>query len=224
MVIDSVILTSLIDYPGHIACTIFTSGCNYNCWYCHNNKLITQVENKVDETDLLDKLKQRKDFLDGLVICGGEPTLQEDLEQFIVKVRALGYKVKLDTNGTNPQVIKSLLGKNLLDYVAMDIKAPFDKYESVLGGKVDISKIKSSIELLKGCGVDYEFRTTFSPDLSLDDIREIAKSIKGSSRYFIQQYVPPVHLGKDAPKPHSKEILSEAAINANGYVPTHVRG
>ena len=224
MNIDSIILTSLIDYPGNVACTIFTSGCNYDCWYCHNKKLISNVKNNINEAELFDKLAERREFLDGVVICGGEPTLQPDLVLFIAKVKALGLKVKLDTNGSNPHIIRDLLDKNMLDYIAVDIKAPFSKYAVIIGESVATEKVKESIDIVMSSGIAYEFRTTFSPDLLIDDIEEIAKGVAGAKVYFVQQFVVPEHLLGSGIKPHSPDIFDIAVERAAKHVPAYRRG
>ncbi len=153
---------TLTDYPGHVAAIVFTQGCNWRCPYCHNPQLLPadRPENElIPEAYVFDRLSKRRRQLDGLVITGGEPTIQEDLPRFIRKVRRLGLKIKLDTNGSQPEVIRQLLEENLLDYVAMDIKAPLDQYESIVGGPVDTKALQTSIELLKTSGVLCESRT-----------------------------------------------------------------
>ncbi|MCL2540162.1 MAG: anaerobic ribonucleoside-triphosphate reductase activating protein [Firmicutes bacterium] len=251
MKINNYIINSLIDYPGHIACTVFTVGCNLNCWYCHNKKLIDSNSESVDELGLLGKLKERAGFLDGVVICGGEPTLQPDLEEFILKVKALGLKVKLDTNGTNPEVVSRLLSKNLLDYIAMDVKAPISageetviaslscgagkrsnpigrrevaRYSQIVGVDCNITDIKSSIEIIKASAIDYEFRTTFLPDLTVRDIENIAKMIAGAKRYYIQKYVTPAHLLNRNITPHTAAELDLALQLASKHIKTALRG
>lgn len=188
MIIAGFVKNSFVDYPGKIASTIFTAGCNMRCWYCHNSHILENFENKVEEDFILNFLKERKGFIDAVVISGGEPTLQKDLKEFIKKIKVLGYLIKLDTNGSNYEVLKSLIDENLLDYVAMDIKAPLNKYSKITNTKIDIDNIKKSIELLIENKVDYEFRTTFSPDLTLEDIEEICASLKGAKNYVIQKY------------------------------------
>ncbi|MDD4816199.1 MAG: anaerobic ribonucleoside-triphosphate reductase activating protein [Clostridia bacterium] len=179
---------SFIDFPKTLSAVIFTNGCNLNCWYCHNQQLINgqhKCKNSLD--DIYKFLESRKGFLEGVVISGGEPTLQYDLEAVVDKIKSMGFKVKLDTNGTNPKILEKLLPK--LNYVAMDIKNSFENYEKIVG-KVNIENIKKSIEILKNSCIDYEFRTTFTPDISLSDIKEIAKSIKNAKCYFLQTYIP----------------------------------
>ena len=216
MHIGGVVKNSFVDYPGKIACTIFTIGCNYNCWYCHNSHLLS-TKDKIDENKVLDFLRERKNWLDGVVVSGGEPTLQPDLEEFIKKIKNMDYPVKLDTNGSNFDVLKRLVDNKLVDYVAMDIKAPFDKYKNITQTDVNIENVKKSIEFLKSGQVDYEFRTTFSPDLTVDDIENICKEIKGAKNYSIQKYRV-VEYNKINMKPKNHEEHIRARDVAKKYV------
>jgi len=153
---------TLSDFPGHVAAIVFTQGCNWRCPYCHNRSLLKTrrpEQELIPETHVFDILHRRRNELDGLVITGGEPTIQEDLPRFIHKVHRMGLAIKLDSNGSRPGVIGRLLEEGLLDYIAMDIKAPLDRYESVVGHPVDIGSIQTSIELVKNSGVPHEFRT-----------------------------------------------------------------
>ena len=179
---------SFVDYPEKIAAVVFTQGCNMRCGYCHNSMLINdeKKENMISEEEILEFLKKRKNLLDGVVVTGGEPTLQKSLEEFIRKIKALGYPVKLDTNGTNPLILKSLIDKKLVDYVAMDIKAPFIKYNDICCSTINIENVKHSIEILLQGKVDYEFRTTLAPELDQEDINEMVKMITGAKKYVLQ--------------------------------------
>ena len=152
---------TLSDYPGNTACIIFTKGCNFNCSYCQNSSLI-KINDKdlITEDDIFKYLESRKKLLDGVVISGGEPTIQKNLKELIIKIKNMGFKVKLDTNGSNPNLLEELIKEKLLDYVAMDIKNIFSKYEEVINAKVKIDNIKKSIEILKNSEIDHEFRTT----------------------------------------------------------------
>ncbi len=188
MKIGGFVKNSFVDYPGKIACTIFTVGCNMRCWYCHNSHLFNKTKNLIPESEIVDFLVTHQGFLDGVCISGGEPTLQPDLTDFIKKVKSLGYHVKLDTNGTNFEILQNLVNSKLVDYVAMDIKAPLDKYKEITQVNSNMQSITSSIEFLLQNNVDYEFRTTFSPDLSLADLEEICKTIKGAKCYSVQKY------------------------------------
>lgn len=190
MNIGGFVKNSFVDYPGNIAAVIFTVGCNMKCWYCHNKHLLG-YSNKEAEKEVLEFLDSHKGFLDGVVITGGEPTLQSDLKDFIIKIREFGLMIKLDTNGTNFKVLKNLVDEGLVDYVAMDIKAPLEKYSQITKTEDDMVAIKNSIDLLLSGVVDYEFRTTFSPDLTTQDVEEICKTIAGAKRYAIQKYRVP---------------------------------
>ena len=183
--------TSFVDYPGVISSVVFTPYCNMNCWYCHNRHILADNGlNLVEQEDVLDYLEKRAGQVKGVVVTGGEPTLQPDLIFFISQVKELGLLVKLDTNGTNPHILKKLMDRKLIDYAAMDIKAPLNKYSETAGTSVDIEKIRESISLLMNSPMPYEFRTTFAPTLTQEDILEIADDIKGARAYYLQQYRP----------------------------------
>ena len=218
MKIAGVHYNSFIDYPGKVSAILFTPGCNMNCYYCHNRILINPGNNHTyfNFDEILHQLKRRKLLLDAVVISGGEPTLHTDIEEYLVKIKNLGYLIKLDTNGTNPDVIKSLTDKGLINYIAMDIKAPFERYEEICGVGTDIEKIKNSIAFLMEGNIPYEFRTTVVPQLSKDDIISIAKSISGAEKYVLQQYRKPETLKTDnncidiriLKTPHAPEYLN----------------
>ena len=184
--------TTLLDYPGHVAATIFTGGCNFRCPFCHNSDLVVNstMSPCISQEEIFAFLKKRKNVLSGICITGGEPTLQTNLSKFIKKVRSLGYKIKLDTNGYRPDVISSLLEDNLLDYIAMDIKAGLSNYAKVSGiPNLDTSKIKESISIIENSGIDYEFRTTVVKELhNRQDFLEISEMLSSSSSYFIQSF------------------------------------
>ncbi len=214
------IKSSLIDYPNEIAAVVFTLGCNFNCWYCHNRELIDK-DNKnlelIDSADILKFLKSRKGMLDGVVITGGEPTLYPELIEFIKEVKNLGFKVKLDTNGSNPVILKEWIDQGLVDYIAMDIKTSLDNYARIAGSEcLKIGDIENSIDSLLNSNIDYEFRTTFSPDITLDDIEKIAKRINGAKNYYIQKYNSPNI--KIIKIPHAKEVFLSAQKIAQKYV------
>ncbi|MBE0069675.1 anaerobic ribonucleoside-triphosphate reductase activating protein [Thermoanaerobacterium thermosaccharolyticum] len=182
-------MVSLADYPGKVASTVFTSGCNFTCPYCHNSQLIDLQKSIKSEEEFIDYLKKRKNLIDGVCITGGEPTLWKDLKNFIKTIRDLGFSVKLDTNGSRPNVIEDLLNDNLLDYIAMDVKAPKNKYGLFVKNNEDIERIVKSIDLIKNSGIDYEFRTTVNEKLlSTDDFLSIANMISGCKRYVLQRY------------------------------------
>lgn len=184
---------TLLDFPGRVACTLFTAACNLRCPFCHNAGLVTSIDSaeRIDEEEIFAYLQKRQGILDGVCITGGEPTLQHDLADFIRRVRALGYAVKLDTNGTNPTLLKSLIDEGLVDTVAMDIKNAPAKYPLTVGlTDYDISSIQKSIDILLKGRVDYEFRTTVVSEYHTpEDIASIARWIEGAPRYFLQPFV-----------------------------------
>lgn len=183
--------TTLLDYPGHVASTIFLGGCNFRCPFCHNSDLLDgQTKHPFSESDVLAFLKKRSHILEGVCITGGEPTLHLELEDFIRNIRALGLAVKLDTNGYRPDVLKHLCRQNLIDFVAMDIKAGRNNYEKACGlPGIDLTKIEESVSFLLSGSVAYEFRTTVVKELhSEEDFMDIAQWIRGCSAYFLQSY------------------------------------
>lgn len=222
MQIHSYIKNSFIDFPGKIACVVFTKGCNWNCWYCLN-KDITSDQSLVEEEHFFTFLKERKNFLDGVVICGGEPTLQPDLERFARRIKELGLTVKLDTNGTNPEILKQLLSQKLLDYVAMDIKAPFERYEQVAGTKVRLEDVRKSMQLLLNSGLPFEFRTTCCPELSEDDLIGMARQLSGTPLWVLQRFIVPEEYKDKNLKFFSQHQLEEIAERCCEFVKTTVR-
>lgn len=219
MKITKIIKNSMIDYPGHLACVVFTNGCNWNCWYCQNKGIQDLTKDLTEE--FFDFLSQRKGWLDGVVICGGEPTIHPELIDFCRRIKALGFDIKLDTNGTNPNLLEALISQQLIDYVAMDIKAPLKKLPSIIQCQNSIDSITKSISLLMQNKVKFEFRTTVTPDLNLYDIFKIVNSIKGAN-YFLQPYRKPDHL-LSAPEPLSLEILQKMLNLCNQITPTTLR-
>ncbi len=181
---------TVLDFPGQVACIVFTAGCSFRCPFCHNATLVKSEGENITEEEVMAFLKKRQGILDGVVITGGEPTIQKDLKEFVVKVKALGYKVKLDTNGYHPEALKELLEENLLDYVAMDVKNSKAKYSCTTGiQNVDISRIEQSIEMLKNGNVPYEFRTTVMEELhQTQDIVEMGKWLQGAKKHYIQSF------------------------------------
>jgi len=187
--------STLIDYPGHIACTVFLVGCNFRCPWCHSPEIvlpeISIQQPRVSKREFFEFLDLRKGLLQGVVVCGGEPTINKDLPEFISEIKRRGFKVKLDTNGSNPTAIKELFANQLLDYVAMDVKAPLKEsdYSTAIGVRADPKRIMESVELIKSSGVDYEFRTTVVPGLhGKEEIKEIAKAISPAKKYFLQAF------------------------------------
>ena len=183
---------TLIDYPGEIAAIVFTIECNFRCPYCHNPELVDETVEKVyTEKKILSFLKKRKGLIHALVITGGEPTMHDDLTVFIRKVKKLGFLVKLDTNDTNPVMLSKLIDENMIDYFAMDIKAPLQSYHVTAGRPVDILALEKSIKILMENKIPYEFRTTvIKALLPPDDLKVIAQQIKGAEKYYLQKFIP----------------------------------
>ncbi|KPJ55375.1 anaerobic ribonucleoside-triphosphate reductase activating protein [Parcubacteria bacterium DG_72] len=206
MTISGLQKLTLIDYPGKLAATVFLSGCNFYCPWCYSSELVLpekiKHQPKIAEKDFFSFLEEKIDLIEGVVICGGEPTLHNDLPRFISKIKKLGYSVKLDTNGSNPKMVKSLIDKNLVDYVAMDIKGISHDFQK---------EIERSVELLKNSGVDFEFRTTVVPTvLKKEDIVQIAKWIGGENvKYYLQQFRPEKTIDPNFEKikPYSEKYL-----------------
>ena len=221
---------TLLDFPEHVACTVFLGGCDLRCPYCHNYELATgKVPPVMEEEELLAFLAKRKGLLDGVAITGGEPCLHRDLPDFIARIRALGFAVKLDTNGTHPDMLREVLEKGLVDYVAMDVKNSPARYALTAGlteketdehsEQAFVSAVRESIRILMESGVDYEFRTTVVEELHREeDFEEIGALIKGAKRYFLQCFtdrdtVP--YAGLSAP---SKAKLEACAAIVRRYV------
>lgn len=178
--------TSLVDWDGMIVATIFLCGCNFRCWYCHNKDLVVCKGDGIDLKQVIEFLERRKDLLDGVVITGGEPLLDKDIVHIARAIKRIGYKVKIDTNGSRPDLLKVLIDNGLVDYVAMDVKWYFDRYEEVVGVKVDQEKLYSSVEIIKSSGIDYEFRTTVIEWMDKRTIIDIAKQVAPAKRYVLQ--------------------------------------
>lgn len=214
--------SSLIDYPGKISAVIFTQGCNFRCPYCHNPELVSITgASALALAPVIEFLKSRKGKLDGVVISGGEPTLHKDLPMFIEQIKELGFCVKLDTNGTNPEMLEELINEHLIDYVAMDIKAPIEKYSEVVCSEVNTENILKSIDILIKSNIEYEFRTTvINSQLSIEDFEKIGKIIKYSEKYYLQRFVPTKTLNKKflQEKTYSDEEFIPIISNLKNYV------
>ena len=176
------------DFPGNLACIIFTSGCNFNCDYCYNRDLVESKAPEIDQDEIFSYLEKRKDMLDGVVISGGEPTIWDDLIPFIEKIREYGFKVKLDTNGYRPEVLKEIIDRKLVDYIAMDIKAIFNEYFKVIKKNIDTDKLLESIELIKKSNIDHEFRTTIIKGIhTIEDLEKMINLVDGDP-YYLQNF------------------------------------
>lgn len=207
---------TLIDFPGKIACTLFCFGCPFRCPWCYNKELVLpekiKKESQIPEKDFFDFLKERKGLLEGVCLGGGEPCLNDDLPEFCQKIKKMGYSIKIDTNGFNPKMIEKLIDQKLVDYIAMDIKGPKERYSQFVGRKVDVKKIQKSIDILKEGKVDYEFRSTIVPTLhKKEDVIKMAKWIRGAKKYFLQNFRPEKTIDPkfEKIKPYPQEYLTE---------------
>ena len=220
---------TLLDYPEHTACTLFVPGCNFRCPYCHNSELLAPSVEFYDEAEIFAFLRKRVGVLEGVCVTGGEPTIYSDLARFITDIKALGYKVKLDTNGYNPIRLNELIEGGLLDYIAMDIKNSPKRYAESIGlpqNSFDITKIQESIAVIMNSGIDYEFRTTVAAELFDDDsIEGAAKLISGADKYFLQYFtmrdtVP----SKTLTKPTESQMLRFKDIASSFVKTVAIRG
>lgn len=191
MRISGIVKSSLVDFPDLLSCVFFVPGCNYNCFYCHNRSLLDGSGEEISREAAEDFLDKRAGFLDGAVISGGEPTLQPDLASFIKSVRERGYKIKLDTNGSRPQVVRQLLGSNLCDYVAVDYKAPADRYKEICGPEADAGRVQETIKLLLDHKIPFEVRTTVIPQLDTGDLLRMSEEFPPVPKYVLNRYRKP---------------------------------
>ena len=191
MTIGGIMNLTLLDYPDKVACTVFTVGCNFRCPFCHNNTLVCGNDGRqIAVNEALRFLDKRKNVLEGMCLTGGEPLIQQGVEQFLQDVKAMGYSVKLDTNGAFPDRLKELVYRGLVDFVAMDVKNSRERYAETVGCNVDIQAIEQSVEFLKGGAVDYEFRTTVTGNLHNErSIEELAQWLRGDSKFYLQKFV-----------------------------------
>ena len=199
MIIGGLEKLTLLDYPDHLAAIIFTQGCNFRCHFCYNPMLVlpqmgkdVEIEKEkgfspLSTEDLFLFLRERFGRLEGVVVTGGEPTIHPDLPEFIKQIKNIGYLVKLDTNGTNPEMLQELIKNNLIDYIAMDLKAPLLKYEKTVNVKLDWENVKKSVKIIMESGLPYEFRTTVVPGLlEKEDFKEMGQLIKGAKKWYLQ--------------------------------------
>lgn len=215
--------TTLLDYPGHVAATLFTGGCNMRCPFCQNSGLVLepQAQPEISQEEVLSFLQKRRGILEGVCITGGEPSLQPDLENFIRRVRELGYLVKLDTNGYRPQVLRHLLEEGLLDYVAMDIKASRENYGAACGlPEVELHLIETSVELLKACSIPYEFRTTVVKGIHrAEDFEAIGRWLQGCKAYYLQSFRDSGQVMRAGFASFGREQLEDMRRRAAEFVP-----
>ena len=213
---------TMLDFPGHTACTVFTGGCNLRCPFCHNVALVLAPEEEpLDEAEIFSYLAKRRGVLDGVAITGGEPLLQKDIADFCRKVKEMGFLVKLDTNGFFPEALEALLREGLLDYVAMDVKNTKEKYAATCGREIiDLSKVEKSLALLKNSGVGYELRTTVVGGFhTVEDIEEIARWISGAERYYLQAFKDSGILKEGSGSPVPEEEMRRMRDAAARFIP-----
>lgn len=214
--------TTLLDFPEHVACTVFTGGCNFRCPFCQNGDLVLHGGSLpvLDEEEVFGVLRKRKGILTGVCVTGGEPTLQRDLDVFLSRVKELGYLVKLDSNGYRPEVLQSLCERGLVDYFAMDIKSSPKNYARTAGVKeLDMGLIRESVDFIRSCGLDYEFRTTVVRELhSSGDFLSIGEWLKGCKAYFLQSYVESEGVICKEFSSYSKEELEEFVMLLKPYI------
>lgn len=214
---------TLLDFPGKVACTLFTAGCNFRCPFCHNASLVTHINSEINYSveEVLTYLEKRKGLLDGVCITGGEPLLQPDLASFIEKCKEIGVSVKLDTNGAAPQKLREIVNSGMIDYIAMDIKSAPETYSKAVGVDTDFSVFRDSMEIIRQSGIPYEFRTTAVKGLhTLSDFEEIAKILKRDEKYFIQKFTDSGNLLKpDGLSPFSEDETEQIINNVKKYIP-----
>lgn len=220
MNISGLVKLTLLDYPLHTACCVFLSGCNFNCPFCYNSSLINmQADSIISEDEFFSFLEKRKNKLDGVAISGGEPLLQKDIVEFIKKIKNTGFLVKLDTNGSSPDLLNYLIENKLVDYVAMDIKNTWQKYELTTNAKLDLEKIKQSVQILLQGKVEYEFRTTIVKEFhNVEDFKIIGQMIKGASSYFLQSFINKDSVRNQDLHALSKDMLIECLNTVKPFV------
>ena len=222
MNISGIIKSSLIDFPGLISCVLFVPGCNYSCYYCHNRSLIDGSHILLTPQSVTDFLKKRAGLLDGVVVSGGEPTLQTDLLPFLKTIKEMGYQVKLDTNGSRPEVIRDILQQELCDYFAVDYKAPSEQYPQICGAGADAGKVIETIELLSANTVPFEVRTTVIPHFGSEDLIRMATEIPVVPRYVYNRYKKPEkYLPKDESRIMAVPYTAEEIETLANCITTH---
>ncbi len=228
MIIEGLQKLTLLDFPGQVACTMFSHGCNLRCPFCHNAGLVVRkAENIINKEEISEFLERRKGILDGICLTGGEPLMQKDAIEFIRFLRGFGYKIKLDTNGFFPEKLKAVIDEGLVDYIAMDVKASLDNYALAVGIQdIDISPMKESVSIIMSSGIDYEFRTTAVKGIhTKEDFKKLGEFIKGAKRYYIQQFIDSGDLISSGMSAFSAEETKELLDVVLPFVPAaEIRG
>ena len=226
MLISGLLKTTLLDYPEHVATTVFLGGCNMRCPFCHNASLIFSPVQTYTQEELLAFLKKRAGILDGVCITGGEPTIHPELPAFLKTIKDLGYLIKLDTNGSNPSMLSSLISQELIDYVAMDVKLPLEEYKKSLGYSGEEKELSKSLALLKSNIIPYELRTTVVEELhSPELIHAMGNEVKGACKLYLQNFVDSGDIICSKLHPVSEKTLREYQQILQNYVPaTYIRG
>jgi len=217
---------SLLDYPGCVSAIIFTQGCNYKCKFCQNSEFINTSCGTISTSEVFDYLQKRQKVLDGVVISGGEPCMQKNLKSFIEQIKKMNLKVKLDTNGTNPEMLKELIENNLIDYIAMDIKTIFEEYEKIVCSNALIDNIQKSIKLIQNSNIEHEFRTTIMKEYhSIDTLKKICKEIGAKEKYYIQNFQNSENVIDQSLTPFTEDELIKIQKELNKNFPNvKVRG
>ncbi|MBN2541115.1 MAG: anaerobic ribonucleoside-triphosphate reductase activating protein [Bacilli bacterium] len=224
MIFAGITKSSLLDYPGKISIVLYTPGCNFNCFYCHNRLIIEDIDHIIPRKEIDDLLEKRLGLIDSVVITGGEPTLHFDLIPFLKKVKSMGYLTKLDSNGSNPEIIQKCIDENAVDYYAIDYKAPISKYEEIARSEANPRNVLNTIRLLIEHQKEFEVRTTVIPQLNLEDLIQMAKELPPLPRYVLNPYrTPEVYLESDQElidvPPYSENTIAEFAKTVKLYQP-----
>lgn len=227
MIFAGMTKSSLIDYPGKISIVLYTPGCNYNCYYCHNREIIQDITENLSNNEIMNLIKKRVGLIDAIVISGGEPTLHYDLIPFLKEMKALGYLTKLDSNGSNPDIIKKCIEENAVDYFAIDYKAPSNRYHEIARNEAEASKVLESISIIMENNINFEVRTTVIPQLDINDLIQMAKELPIVTRYVLNPYRKPEQFLEEdidliAEIPYSESEISEFAFNLKLYQPNIV--
>ena len=227
MIFAGITKSSLLDYPGNISIVLYTPGCNYNCFYCHNRSIIDDLTEKITIEEIMELLEKRVGLIDAVVISGGEPTLHYDLIEFLKKVKSMGYLTKVDTNGSNPDMIQKCIDAKVVDYFAVDYKAPASRYPEIARNSADHKDVIETINLLLKHNLKFEVRTTVIPQLSLHDLINMSKELPQVPRYVLNPYRQPIeYLEEDEDMvntpPYPESVISEFALNIKLYQPNVV--